>query len=78
MADEKDKSVNKLDMAAGGVADAKAGSKPDTVLQAALKKIQGNEDYRVLTKADYESLVSLAKKSIFKPLLLQLWVQGHL
>ena len=63
MADEKDKSVNKLDMAAGGVADAKAGSKPDTELQAALKKIQGNEDYRVLTKADYESLVSLAKKS---------------
>ena len=63
MADEKDKSVNKLDMAAGGVADAKAGSKLDTELQAALKKIQGNEDYWVLTKADYESLVSLAKKS---------------
>ena len=41
MADEKDKSVNKLDMAAGGVADAKAGSKPDTELQAALKKNPG-------------------------------------
>ena len=55
MADKKDKLGDTSGMAAGG--------KPDTELEAALKKIQGNADYRVLTKADYESLINLAKKN---------------
>ena len=55
MADKKDKLGDTSWMAAGG--------KPDTELEAALKKIQGNADYRVLTKADYESLINLAKKN---------------
>ena len=55
MADKKDKLGDKSGMAAGG--------KTDTEFEAALKKIQGNADYRVLTKADYESLINLAKKN---------------
>lgn len=51
MADDKDKSG----MATGG--------KPDIELDAALKKVQEHTDYRVLTKADHESLLNLAKKN---------------
>ena len=47
-----------------GTAGAASGGKPDTELDEALKKVQGNDEYKVLTKADYENLLALAKKNM--------------
>ena len=47
-----------------GTAGAASGGKPDTELNEALKKFQGNDEYKVLTKADYENLLALAKKNM--------------